>query len=71
MVKSKTTIQMKKNLIESLGIIVILIGVLMLALPGFGLAGSVNNNMLMGGGLFVLFVGLIVHIIVTKKASDK
>ncbi|HEY5570393.1 MAG TPA: hypothetical protein VIK42_02855 [Bacteroidales bacterium] len=62
---------MKTNLIENLGIIVILIGVLMLALPGFGLAGSVNDNTLMGSGLVVLFVGLIVHIIVTKKAKGE
>jgi len=62
---------MKTNLIENLGIIVILIGVLMLALPGFGLAGSVNDNTLMGSGLVVLFIGLIVHIIVTKKAKGK
>jgi len=62
---------MKKNLIESLGIIIILIAVLMLALPGIGLVGCVNNNMLMGGGLAVLCIGLIVHIVVTKKAKGE
>ncbi len=62
---------MKQNLIGNLGIIVVLIGVLMLAVPGFGLAGSVNNNFLMGSGLAVLCIGLIIHIIVNKKVKDE
>lgn len=61
---------MKEDLIQSIGIIIVLIGVILLALPGFGVAGSLNNNMWMGGGLLLIIVGILVHIIANKKTAN-
>lgn len=58
---------MKEDLIQSIGIIIVLIGVVLLALPGFGVAGSLNNNLWMGGGLLTIIIGILAHIIINKK----
>lgn len=61
---------MKTDLIQSIGIIIVLIGVVILALPGFGIAGSLNDNVWTGGGLLTIVIGIIVHIAVNKKIQN-
>jgi hypothetical protein len=55
-------------LIKNLGIVVIILGALALIIPSF--FGFNSNTTLTIGGVLLL-AGLIVHIIMTKKNTDK
>lgn len=52
------------ELIKNLGIIVLLIGVIILAIPT--MAGGMNNTILITG-LVIIIVGYISHIVINKK----
>ncbi|MDR0995851.1 MAG: hypothetical protein LBL81_06145 [Tannerella sp.] len=52
------------ELLKNLGVVILLIGVLILAIPAF--TDNVTNNILLGG-LGVIVVGYLVHIILNKK----
>ncbi|MBP6230980.1 MAG: hypothetical protein KA397_04925 [Paludibacteraceae bacterium] len=54
-------------LIKNLGVIVIILGALALILPSF--LGFISNTTLAIGGV-LLFTGLILHVILTRKATD-
>lgn len=51
-----------------LGLLLIIIGAIILILSYT--FGWVDNNMLNGGALVLMIIGLIVHIIVNKKYQD-
>lgn len=54
------------ELIKNLGVIVLIIGVLILAIPA--LTGSVNNSILLAGLGFII-LGYIGHIFINKKVE--
>jgi hypothetical protein len=60
---TKNNITMNE-LLKNLGVVILLIGVLILAIPAF--TDNVTNNILLGG-LGVIVVGYLVHIILNKK----
>jgi uncharacterized membrane protein HdeD (DUF308 family) len=52
------------TLVKNLGVIILLIGVGILAVPAFT---DMRDNMVLGGGLFVIATGFLVHIFLNKK----
>lgn len=54
------------ELIKYLGIILILIGTAVLAVPQF--MGAMTNTILLVG-LFTIAIGIIVHIVINRKAE--
>ena len=52
------------TLMKSLGAIVLLIGVGILAVPGFT---GLRSNTMLGAGLLVIILGVCVHILLNKK----
>lgn len=54
------------ELVKNLGVIVLLIGVIILAVPA--ITGSVTNTILITG-LAVIILGYISHIVINKKAE--
>ena len=54
------------ELIKNLGVIVLIIGVLILAVPT--MTGGLSNNILLAG-LGVIFLGYIGHIVINKRAE--
>ncbi|WP_199652971.1 hypothetical protein [Parabacteroides sp. AM08-6] len=52
------------ELLKNLGVIVLLIGVVILAVPA--ISGSVSNTVLLTG-LIVIILGYIGHIVINKK----
>ena len=52
------------TLMKSLGVILLLIGVGILAIPAFT---SIRDNTYLGVGLLIIIVGFISHIILNKK----
>ena len=61
----KTSITMNE-FIKNLGVIVLLIGVIILAVPA--LTGGMNNGILLAG-LGVILLGYIGHIVISKKVE--
>lgn len=57
-----------KNLLQNLGIILILLGSIVLIICAF--VGETNNNTILFGSLFVIIIGLIAHIVLNKKIID-
>ncbi len=53
-----------KELLKSLGVIILLIGVIILAVPA--LTGGVTNAIL-GTGLVLIILGYITHIVINKR----
>lgn len=56
------------TLIKNLGVIVIILGALALIIPSF-LEFNSNTTLSIGG--ILLFAGLVLHIIMTKKNTEK
>ena len=56
------------TLIKNLGVIVIILGALALIIPSF-LGFNSNTTLSICG--FLLFAGLVLHIIMTKKNTEK
>lgn len=54
------------ELIKNLGVIILLIGVAILAVPAF--SGSTTNTTLMSG-LLVIIIGYISHIVINKHVE--
>ncbi|MDR1645642.1 MAG: hypothetical protein LBS05_07470 [Tannerellaceae bacterium] len=54
------------NLFKYLGVIILLIGVAILAVPAF--TNGVNNTILLSGG-GVIVIGYVAHIVLNKKAE--
>lgn len=54
------------ELIKNLGVIVLIIGVLILAVPT--MTGGINNSILLAG-LGVILLGYIGHIVINKKVG--
>ncbi len=52
------------ELIKNLGVIILLIGVLIMAVPAF--TGSSSNTTL-GAGLAVIIIGYLSHILINKR----
>lgn len=56
-----------KQLVKYLGIIIILIGVAILAIPQFM---GVTTNTTLGIGLVVMIIGLIAHIVINRYVEN-
>lgn len=56
------------TLIKNLGVIVIILGALALIIPSFL---GINSNTTLSIGGILLFAGLVLHIIMTKKNTEK
>lgn len=54
------------ELVKNLGVIVLLIGVIILAVPA--ITGSITNTILIAG-LAVIIIGYIGHIVINKRAE--
>ena len=54
------------ELIKNLGVIILLIGLAILAVPAF--TGSTSNTTLMAG-LIVIIIGYIGHIVINKRVE--
>ncbi len=55
-----------RELIKNIGVIVLLIGVVVLAVPAF--TGSVTNSILMTG-LALIIIGYLSHIVINKRVE--
>jgi len=54
-----------KGLLKNLGLILIAIGAIILIVCFF--MGNTNNNVILGGSLATIIVGLILYIVLNKK----
>ncbi len=54
------------ELVKSLGVIILLIGVVVLAVPAF--TGGVNNSILLAG-LALIIIGYLSHIVINKRVE--
>jgi uncharacterized membrane protein HdeD (DUF308 family) len=52
------------TLLKSLGVIILLIGVGILAIPAFT---EMRNNLVLGCGLLLVIIGFFTHILLNKK----
>ncbi|MDR1523667.1 MAG: hypothetical protein LBS79_00220 [Tannerella sp.] len=52
------------TLLKSLGVVILLIGVGILAVPT---VMDLRNNMFLGAGLLIIILGFVVHIFLNKK----
>jgi uncharacterized membrane protein HdeD (DUF308 family) len=52
------------TLLKSLGVILLIIGVGILAIPAFT---DVRNNLFLGGGLLIVIIGFLTHIFLNKE----
>ncbi|MDR2774726.1 MAG: hypothetical protein LBC19_08305 [Tannerella sp.] len=52
------------TLLKNLGVILLLIGVGILAVPAFT---DMRNNWILGGGLLIVIIGFLTHIFLNKK----
>jgi uncharacterized membrane protein HdeD (DUF308 family) len=52
------------TLLKSLGVVILLVGVGILAVPAFT---DMRNNTVLGAGLLLIILGFIVHIFLNKK----
>lgn len=57
-----------KGLLKSLGLILILIGVVILIACSF--TGNVNNNAILGTSAALIVVGLVSYIAINKRVTD-
>lgn len=57
-----------KGLLKSLGLILILVGVVILI--ACSLTGNVNNNTLLGTSAVLVVLGLISYIVINKRIAD-
>lgn len=57
-----------KGLLKSLGLILILVGVVILI--ACSLTGNVNNNILLGTSAVLVVLGLISYIVINKRIAD-
>lgn len=57
-----------KGLLKSLGLILILVGVVILI--ACSLTGNVNNNTLLGISAVLVVLGLISYIVINKRIAD-
>lgn len=59
---------MNNVLLKNLGLVLIVIGAILLVLS-YAL-GWVDNNLVNGGALFLMIIGLIAHIVLNKRYQD-
>lgn len=57
-----------KGLLKSLGLILILIGVVILIACSF--TGNVNNNAILGTSAALIVIGLVSYIAINKRVTD-
>lgn len=57
-----------KGLLKSLGLILILIGVVILIACSF--TGNVNNNAILGTSAVLIVIGLVAYIAINKRVTD-
>ncbi|CDB11238.1 MULTISPECIES: hypothetical protein [Bacteroides] len=57
-----------KGLLKSLGLILILIGVVILIACSF--TGNVNNNAILGTSAVLIVIGLVSYIAINKRVTD-
>ena len=57
-----------KGLLKSLGLILILIGVVILIACSF--TGNVNNNAILGRSAVLIVIGLVSYIAINKRVTD-
>lgn len=57
-----------KGLLKSLGLILILVGVVILI--ACSVTGNVNNNTLLGTSAVLVVLGLISYIVINKRIAD-
>ena len=57
-----------KGLIKSLGLILILVGVVILI--ACSVTGNVNNNVILGVSALLVVLGLISYIVINKRIAD-
>lgn len=57
-----------KGLLKNLGLLLIIAGAVTLIACAF--TGNVNNNVILGGSVVAVVVGLITYIIINKKIVD-
>ena len=57
-----------KGFLKNLGLILILLGGIGMIACQF--TGNVNNNGVLGGLFFLMVVGLVIYIIITKRQAD-
>ena len=57
-----------KGLLKSLGLILILIGVVIMIACSF--TGNVNNNAILGTSAVLIVIGLVSYIAINKRVTD-
>lgn len=57
-----------KSLLKNLGVILVIIGAVIL-IACFA-SGNVNNNSVLGTSLLLVVIGLISHIVLSKRITD-
>jgi hypothetical protein len=56
-----------KSLLKNLGLILVIIGALILIAVFLAGSTAVNNNLVLGGSIGIILLGLILHIVLNKR----
>jgi hypothetical protein len=56
-----------KSLLKNLGLILVIIGALILIAVFLTNSAAVNNNLVLGGSVGIILLGLILHIVLNKR----
>jgi membrane-bound ClpP family serine protease len=57
-----------KGLLKNLGLLLILAGAITLIVSAF--TGNVNNNVILGGSIAAIIIGLVSYIVINKRIAD-
>lgn len=59
-----------KSLLKNLGLLLIIIAAIALIAIFFTGSAAINNNAVLGGSIFAMVLGLILHIVLNKKFAE-
>ena len=59
-----------KSLMKNLGLLLIIIAAVVLIAIFFTGSSAINNNAVLGGSIFAMVLGLILHIVLNKKFAE-
>ena len=59
-----------KSLLKNFGLLLIIIAAIALIAIFFTGSSAINNNAVLGGAIFAMVLGLILHIVLNKKFAE-
>ena len=58
------------SLLQNLGLLLLIIAAIALIVMFFTGSAAINNNAVLGGSIFAMVLGLILHIVLNKKFAE-